>query len=212
MMRKFRDFRIIRTCTKKYTVYGTYKPSLRKDFKGRCSYCNLLENSITTPFEVDHYIPRDTFKDDWPELDTLYENLVFACKKCNIAKSSKYTGNISNKRVINEEFYNPVDVDYGTIFYRNDAGGIDSYDAKGKDMIAKLKLYKPIHNMAWICENLNATLEKIDIQIEKSYKNPLKREILKKAKDELNDYYRLCNKLFQSNYNNDKFNIPESNK
>lgn len=212
MKRKFRDFKIIRTCTKKYAVYGTYKPALREDFKGRCAYCNLLEDSITTPFEVDHYIPRDTFKDDWPELDTLYENLVFACKKCNIAKSSKYVGDISNKKIINEEFYNPVDVDYGTIFYRNDAGGIDSDDAKGKDMIAKLKLYKPIHNMAWICENLNITLEKIDIQIEKSHENILKREMLKKAKNQLNDYYRLCNKIFQSNYNNDKFIIQESNK
>jgi hypothetical protein len=212
MKRKFRDFRITRTCTKEYSVYASYKPSLRKDFKGRCAYCNLLEESITTPFEVDHYIPRETFKDEWPELDTLYDNLILACKKCNIAKSSKFLGDISNKKIINEEFYNPVEVDYGTIFYRNDAGGIDSDDPKGKDMITKLKLYKPIHNMAWICENINTTLEKIDIQIEKYDKNPKKRELLKKAKDELNDYYRLCNKIFQSNYNNDRFKILESSK
>lgn len=212
MKRKFRNFKITRTCDKSYKSYSTYKNALRKDFKGRCAYCNLLESSITTPFEVDHYIPRDVFKDSWPELDTLYENLIFSCKKCNIAKSNQFTGDISTRKINNEDFYNPAEVDYGEIFYRNDSGGIDSDEPKGKNMITKLKLYKPIHNMAWLCECINNTIDKIDNKITSMNEESPEKNLLIEAKGKLNDYYRLCNKIFQANYNNDKFKIVKNEK
>lgn len=43
---------------------------LSEDFKHRCAYCNLLDTQITTPYEADHFIPEDVFKDEWPELRT----------------------------------------------------------------------------------------------------------------------------------------------
>ena len=54
---------------------------------------------------------------------------------------------------------------YGTVFYRGDDGGIYSDDEKGRDMITRLKLYRPIHNLAWICEKTKLTLEKLSTQI-----------------------------------------------
>ncbi|AEY65604.1 HNH endonuclease signature motif containing protein [Clostridium sp. BNL1100] len=209
MRRKFRDFSIKRSCNKNYTNYTRYKPYLKQDFSCRCAYCNLLDTSITTPFEVDHFIPRDTFKDDWPECDTLYENLIYSCKKCNIAKSSQFSGDISPKKIINEFFYNPVLEDYGEIFYRNDYGGIDSDDLKGREMIKRLKLYRPIHNIAWLCEALKNLLVKINNQIEKVGRDSEQGKVFLLAKEELSDYYITCQHIFIENYNNEKFVMPE---
>lgn len=205
MKRKFREFNITRTCTKEYTNYKSYKSYLRDDFSCRCAYCNLLDTSITTSFEVDHFIPRDTFKNYWPEFDTLYDNLVYSCKKCNIAKSSLYSGDITTREIKNDYFYDPVNTDYGEIFYRNDSGGIDSDDEKGREMIEKIKLYRPIHNLAWLCETLENTLKKINIQIEKIGRDTDQGRMYIIAKEELCDYYMTCEQLFKKNYNNDKF-------
>lgn len=207
MKRKFREHTIKRTCTKEYKDYHNYKQYLKSDFHGRCCYCNLLDTSITTPFEIDHFIPRDTFKEVWPECDTLYENLMYSCKKCNSAKSNYHKGDISKQVIVNEYFYNPAAVDYGEIFYRNDSGGISSDDEKGRDMISKLKLYRPIHNMAWICERLKETRDKLDAQIMKVGKDTKQGKILLEAKNELNDYYIICNNIFLENYNNEKFTL-----
>ena len=77
MKYRFRDFRITRTCTKCYSDYRSYKNALREDFKHRCAYCNLLDTQITTPFEIDHYIPERAFTAVWPELKTTYSNLIY---------------------------------------------------------------------------------------------------------------------------------------
>lgn len=210
MKRKFRDYTIKRTCTKNYKNYSDYKPYLKEDFSERCAYCNLSDTSITTPFEVDHFVPRDAFKDDWPECETLYENLVYSCKKCNLAKSNWFRGNVSKRIVENEYFYNPVETDYGEIFYRDDAGGISSDDEKGRDMIDKLKLYRPIHNMAWICETLKNTRDKLILQIEKVGKDTKQGQLLLEAKNELNDYYITCRETFMDNYNNEGFTLEKN--
>lgn len=207
MKRKFREFLIERTCDKEYKQYQSYKAHLQKDFSCRCAYCNLLDSSVTTPFEVDHFIPRKTFQDVWPECDVLYDNLMYACKKCNQAKSSQYQGDITQRKISNEFFYNPVDIDYGTIFYRNDAGGIDSDDELGLQMIEKLKLYRPIHNLAWICEMLNTTLDKLNAKLEKVGRDTSTGQVLIQAKEELSDYYRTCQQVFIENYNNEKFSL-----
>ena len=211
MKRKFRDYIIKRTCSKQYKKYPEYKPYLKEDFVHRCAYCNLIDSGmITTPFEIDHFVPRDTFKNEWPECETLYDNLIYSCKKCNIAKSNYFKGDISKRVIQNEYFYNPVETDYGVIFYRNDAGGIASDDEKGRDMIDKLKLYRPIHNMAWICETLKNTREKLNAQIEKVGKDTIQGQLLIEAKNELNDYFVTCQVIFLENYNNDKFSLESS--
>lgn len=207
MKRGFRNFKIKRTCKKSFKQYESYRPYLKEDFHSRCAYCNLLDSSITTPFEVDHFIPVDAFKDNWPECETLYNNLVYSCKKCNVAKGKQYSGDILKKEIQNDYFYNPVQTDYNEIFFRNDSGDICSDDEKGRDMINRLKLYRPIHNLAWICEYLKSTLEKLNNKIDKVGKETESGKIFCKAKSELNDYYILCQEVFIANYNNDKFII-----
>lgn len=207
MKRKFRDYIIKRTCKKKYRNYPDYKPYLATDFQNRCAYCNLQDSRITTPFEVDHFIPKKEFEQDWPECETLYDNLIYSCKKCNGAKGKQFSGDISRKVIHNEDFYNPVETDYGEIFYRNDEGGIASEDKKGREMICKLKLYRPIHNMAWICEMLSSTRNNLDAKINQVGAKTKIGKLLIGAKNELNEYYILCNEIFIENYNDENFEI-----
>lgn len=207
MKRTFRDNKITRTCKKEYKDYHSYIKFLREDFKHRCAYCNLLDTQITTPYEADHFIPEDIFKDNCPELKTTYANLVYSCKKCNGAKSNQYEGDITKKELINELFYDPEKTDYGTVFYRKEDGGIYSDDEKGRDMITRLKLYRPIHNLAWICEITRTTLVKLSKQINEVGRDSMKGKLLCDAKQELQEYYDDCIAVFIANYNNNKFSL-----
>lgn len=205
MKRSFRDYKIRRTCTKEYRDYHSYDRYLREDFRHRCAYCNLLDTQITTPFEIDHFVPEDAFKEEWPELKTTYENLVYACKKCNRAKSSQYKGDLSKREIKNELFYDPVETDYDTIFFREDDGSICSEDKKGRDMIMRLQLYRPIHNLAWICEITKSTLDKLAKRIDQVEKDSPTGILLREAREELRDYYEDCQAVFIANYNNKQY-------
>lgn len=80
---KFREHGIVRTCTKSYSSYRAYREYLKKDFKNRCCYCNMHDKTITTPFQIDHYIPIAEFKKNvkYKYLETDYNNLMYACPK-----------------------------------------------------------------------------------------------------------------------------------
>ncbi len=206
----FRDFKISRSCNKVYVNYKSYRRYLKDDFRNRCAYCNLHEDQITTSFEIDHFIPRDTFKYVRPDLETDYQNLILSCKKCNDAKSSKFEGDIASTNPENIQFYNPVSTDYNDIFYRTEIGAIDSDDKKGRQMIIDLQLYRPIHNLAWVCEESSKVLGKINAKIVEE-SNPEKKIILVQAKEQICDYYIACKNIFISNYNNQKFCLQTYN-
>ena len=74
-------------------------------------------------------------------------------------------------------------------------------------MISKLKLYRPIHNLAWICEITKSTLDKLSAQIDVIGKGSAKRKKLQEAKEQLQDYYEDCMAVFLANYNNSKFSL-----
>ena len=160
MDRCFRDYTIKRTCTKSYKDYRRYKEYLKHDFNSRCAYCNLMDSMVTSFFEIDHFVPqRIAIEHGFDFLITDYNNLVYACRNCNHEKSDQFDGDLAKNCYENKLFYNPVECDYNTIFYRNEYGTISSRDSLGNEMITRLKLYRTIHNLAWICERL-ALLEK----------------------------------------------------
>lgn len=162
----FRSHQITRTCNKVYSDYHSYQKYLLTDFSHRCCYCNIHQDTLgTMSFQIDHFIPKKQFEGKRDELLTQYTNLMLACPKCNRAKSDQYEGDITSPAIENKLFYNPDLVDYDTIFYRNELGGISSNDDKGKDMIKRLKLYRPVHNYAWVLEMLSNLISQIDTQI-----------------------------------------------
>lgn len=206
---KIKDFKshsITRSSPPHYSLYQNYRPYLEKDFCNRCAYCNLSDKKITTPFEVDHFIPEAAFKETHPELKTDYNNLVYSCKKCNGTKSGKFKGDLSLPNPTNDLFYDPVLVDYNSIFYRNEFGAIDSDDPKGRSMIKLLKLYRPIHILGWLCEEIDATANKLEIAMNQEQNETRKKEMTE-AYNSLNAQYRSFFNLFIASYNDKKFNI-----
>ncbi len=202
---QFRDKSPVRSCTKIFQNYKMYKEFLQADFNGRCAYCNLRDSAITTPFEIDHFIPRDVFKEVRPELLNAYDNLVYSCKKCNNAKSNQYSGDISQKKIDNNLFYDPVKTDYNHIFYRNNSGEICSDDKKGQNMIVCLNLYRPIHSLAWLCEQLGKTIDKLEDNMSRVDNDPKKYGKMKEAKYKLLEIEHQYNAYFIASYNNNGY-------
>lgn len=210
---KIKDFKqhtITRSSPKHQDNYRNYKDQLANDFCNRCAYCNLHDKSITTYFEVDHFVPYKAFKDKRPELLTDYKNLVYSCKKCNVAKSGKYEGDLTDEKPTNTLFYNPVEVDYNDVFYRNELGAIASDDAKGKKMIELLKLYRPVHILGWLCEEINATADKLQRALDNET-DIERKKLLQDALNKMNSQYRKYNNLYIATYNDKSFIIQNFN-
>lgn len=186
----FRTHQICRNCSKKYKDYHDYKPYLLEDFAHRCCYCNLHEDTIgVILFQIDHFIPRKEFEGKRDELKIRYDNLMLACPKCNRAKSDQYEGDIYASEIENRLFYNPDQVDYNLIFYRDELGGIASDDPKGQAMIDRLKLYRPIHNYAWILEKYDSLIKRLDKLIESA--TGQKKQLLEQIQNQLyKDHYK----------------------
>jgi hypothetical protein len=73
-----------------YESYKTYKDWLRDEFTFRCVYCLERERwypSGQAAFAVDHVKPKG--KQEYAHLVCVYENLVYACNRCNSAKSDE---------------------------------------------------------------------------------------------------------------------------
>lgn len=64
--------------------YKSYKRFLRLEFGFTCAYCDLSERERggSCNFGCDHYRPRVLF----PELAADYNNLLYACSRCNAFK------------------------------------------------------------------------------------------------------------------------------
>lgn len=198
----FRDFKIVRNCKREYKNYKSYLPNLADDFKHRCAYCNMLDKYISQGYPIDHFIPREVYeKAKLAELEYDYNNLMYCCPKCNNSKSSQYEGNIYDGSYKNEMFYNPVDIDYNNIFYRNEYGGISSEDVKGKDMIINLKLFSPIYHFSFLIEEVTDVVDKLDKKIEETT-DPIEKEYYNEAYIKLSKFLRKITVLFNCNYYN----------
>lgn len=86
------------------------------------------------------------------------------------------------------------------MFYRNEYGGIDSEDEKGRKMIARLKLYRSLYNFAWMLEELCNTAEKLDNKIKDERILESKRKQYEEALNIINGYYRKVHTLFKESY------------
>ncbi|MGC9462043.1 HNH endonuclease signature motif containing protein [Vibrio genomosp. F10] len=67
--------------------HATNKESLKKTSFDKCMYCESKISHIDHA-HVEHIKPKA--KDKFPELEFVWENLGYACPKCNGAKSDKY--------------------------------------------------------------------------------------------------------------------------
>jgi hypothetical protein len=67
-----------------YADCASYRPWLRDEFSFRCVYCLLREQwgRVGGAFDVDHFLPVA----NRPDLEANYDNLLYTCTTCNIAK------------------------------------------------------------------------------------------------------------------------------
>lgn len=141
-------------------------------------------------------------------MDNDYTNLIYSCPKCNNAKHDKFEGDLSVKNPTNELFYDPVLVDYNTIFYRNEVGAIASDDPKGQNMIKLLELYRSIHILGWICEEMKIIRYKLKFAIDNETDTE-KRKLLIDASNQINDKYCTYRDIFILSYNDKCFSIED---
>ncbi len=157
-IRKFNDYEI----PKRERIDSLdIKENLKQNFFGRCAYCNCHYKTLTgLEYQIEHIIPKKKAEDNGkPELRDDYNNMVYACKKCNLYKSQTwpfddYDLNHTYDKDLGVGFYDPCLVDFNSIFYRDEYGIIMSDDRVGQYMIDKLKLYTLFRSVAWYCDKL----------------------------------------------------------
>jgi|SRR6185369_8016637 len=69
-----------------YKSYESYRPWLRDEFTFRCIFCLCREQwgLIRGSFDIDHFVPQSQD----PAGGLSYDNLLYACRSCNLGKSS----------------------------------------------------------------------------------------------------------------------------
>jgi hypothetical protein len=70
-----------------YADYASYRPWLRDEFCFRCVYCLVREQwgRVLGEFDLDHYLPQRLH----PEVRSNYDNLLYSCAPCNVAKGDQ---------------------------------------------------------------------------------------------------------------------------
>lgn len=113
-----------------YTNYESYKPWLRDEFSFRCVYCLVRERHYPNRdagFSVDHLTPKSVE----PELALEYENLVYACSRCNSYKGNRWP------------VPDPCATAYGSHLRVLADGRMEALSDQGQDLIDILDLNHP---------------------------------------------------------------------
>jgi hypothetical protein len=111
-----------------YTGYDSYRPWLRDEFSFRCVYCLGREQwgHVTGEFALDHFVPQKSS----PALATTYDNLVYSCTRCNLAKSDQAVSDPSAELTV------------GALQVQPD-GKLEGFSTNAKSLILKLDLNAP---------------------------------------------------------------------
>jgi HNH endonuclease len=73
-----------------YRDRESYRPWLRDEFAFRCVYCLRREQwDRATSLHIEHFLPTSQF----PAQELIFDNLLYACTRCNAAKSDQATAN-----------------------------------------------------------------------------------------------------------------------
>ncbi len=130
----------IRTCSKTYSNYTSFRQYLKTDFNQRCGYCDdpYIHYGQKIDFHIDHFKPKSKF----PDLETNYNNLVYSCPYCNKAKSDKW------KEV--NGFIDPCEAEYDSHLERNNKGQIKAKTPRGEYIVNNLRLSLKRHEIIWM--------------------------------------------------------------
>jgi len=145
----------IRTCTKTYKNYSSFKKYIVEDFNNRCGYCDDLDkfHGGRNNYQIDHFKPKKLFL----ALETDYSNLVYSCPFCNRAKWDKWKEK--------DGFIDPCDEEYDNHLERNARGQIKCKSEQGQYIHINLNLHLRRHELLWMIEKLQEQSTEIDRQL-----------------------------------------------
>jgi len=159
-MNKFREEPPIKEeVLKVVSKYQDHKPTLAKNFKGKCGYCNDNDIWRNTYYEIDHYIPKGYLTEAEKKE---YWNLIYSCRYCNNSKRAKWpTKNRDKDNNGKEGFVSPYSEEYDLLFERDVEGKIIPQSDLAKWIHKNLNLGLKRHSIIWQLENLKSTVNKI---------------------------------------------------
>lgn len=177
---------------------STYKKYLMEDFKHKCAYCGDLDciSGGKRFYHVEHFAPKEKF----PDLEFLYDNLLYACPYCNGSKSDKWVSANPDVSVIGDEgFVDPCKEEYDLHLDRDATGRIYAKTKLGEYMIKELNLFLKRHEIIYNLEVLRNRVEKLEDSIEEDKKNgkdtSLKEAVSLEIKEKFYNYYKLYYEL-----------------
>ena len=140
--------------------YNDYRDDLREDFNGRCGYCDDSDvNCDPICFHIDHFAPKSRFA----ELETAYQNLVYACRFCNMRKSNHWVGTDPATPNDGERgFIDPCGQDYDDHLERSPEGAIVSKTPLGRYISRRLSLHLVRHQVLWNSRRARRLRDEID--------------------------------------------------
>ena len=156
MMRIHGERHIVRRSIHIETDYAEAREALKEDFAGLCGYCGKNSRYLPYNYEIDHFVPKTIA----PERINDYQNLVFACRKCNRIKGSKWPTNdktISNDGRIG--FVDPAADEYDVHLSRDEQGRIVFNTDLGKNMYELLRFDIRRTELFWAIETLYSIQE-----------------------------------------------------
>src|SRR5580692_7387261 len=70
-----------------YAAVESFRPWLRDEFHFCCVYCRYREmwSRLKGAFAIDHFLPMSLN----PQLELVYDNLLYACVACNLGKAGQ---------------------------------------------------------------------------------------------------------------------------
>lgn len=151
----------IRSSVTPRSNYRDYKGQLRRDFRKRCGYCDALDEYFGGRHgaQIDHFAPRSLF----PDLETVYENLVYSCPFCNRAKSNKWIGDdykIPNNGT--DGFVDPTSSEFDNHLARDRKGKVVALTKLGEYMVKNLNLRLIRHQYIWQAQKLDQIAERLE--------------------------------------------------
>ena len=140
--------------------YQLYREDLRRDFLQACGYCGDSDVRVDRiAFHIDHFAPQKKF----PDLESSYLNLVYACRFCNVSKSDKWVG--QDAAVPNDGaqgFVDPCSDDYEAHVGRHPSGQIVGRTPLGSYIVDKLNLGLLRHQLLWQARRVRALRDEVD--------------------------------------------------
>lgn len=146
------------------TKYPLYRDDLRRDFLNACGYCgDDDERTDRIGFHIDHFAPKVRF----PELELTYDNLVYACRFCNVSKSDHWIGDDSTVPNDGERgFVDPCSHDYEAHLERQPSGRIVGKTKLGEYIVRRLKLNLLRHELLWQARRARKLRNEVDSLID----------------------------------------------